>query len=69
MNFDNAAYHFSQLLISQPKYWTALARLIEVMRRSALLHDVLPFLERAEQHCMQPSQEAGRLITLSFAHM
>lgn len=33
MNFESAAFHFSQLLIGQPTYWTALARLIEVLRR------------------------------------
>lgn len=33
MNFESAAYHFSQLLIGQPTYWTALARLVEVLRR------------------------------------
>lgn len=59
MSFDNAAYHFSQLLINQPTYWTALARLIEVLRRSAKLSDAIPYLERAEQNCLQPAQEAG----------
>ncbi|XP_031631527.1 tetratricopeptide repeat protein 21B-like [Contarinia nasturtii] len=59
MNFESAAYHFSQLLIGQPTYWTALARLVEVLRRSAALPDALPFLDRAEQKCPQPNQEAG----------
>lgn len=59
MNFDSAAYHFSQLLNGQPTYWTALARLIEILRRSASLSDVVPFLHRAEHNCPQPSQEAG----------
>ncbi|XP_058826203.1 tetratricopeptide repeat protein 21B-like [Topomyia yanbarensis] len=59
MNFENAAYHFSQLLISQPNYWTALARLIEVMRRSGTLHDIQPFLHRAEEVCLRPDFEAG----------
>lgn len=49
MNFETAAYHFSQLLLAQPTYWTALARLIEVMRRSATLNEVPQFLQRAEQ--------------------
>jgi tetratricopeptide repeat protein 21B len=30
IDFDNAAYHFSQLVLNKPNYWTALARLIEV---------------------------------------
>lgn len=59
MNFDSAAYHFSQLLIGQPTYWTALARLIEILRRSASMSDVAPYLQRAEQNCAQPHQEAG----------
>ncbi|XP_055585953.1 tetratricopeptide repeat protein 21B-like [Uranotaenia lowii] len=59
MDFENAAYHFSQLLLSQPTYWTALARLIEVMRRSGTLHDVQSFLNRAEDECLRPDHEAG----------
>lgn len=34
VDFDTAAFHFRQLLIRQPTYWTALARLIEVSRRT-----------------------------------
>lgn len=49
MDFDNAAYHFSQLIVNKPTYWTALARLIEVMRRSGCLNDSLTFIERAEE--------------------
>lgn len=49
MDFDNAAYHFSQLLLTKPTYWTALTRLIEVMRRSGTLSDAVTFIERAEE--------------------
>lgn len=59
MDFENAAFHFSQLLLSQPAYWTALARLIEVMRRSGNLHDVQQFLHRAEDECLRADTEAG----------
>lgn len=59
MDFDNAAYHFSQLLHNQPLYWTALARLIEVMRRSGTLAETAPFLTRAEELCARPENEAG----------
>lgn len=59
MDFENAAYHFSQLLLAQPCYWTALARLIEVMRRSGSLLDVMPFLQRAEQGTNNPNQVSG----------
>lgn len=34
VDFETAAFHFRQLLIRQPTYWTALARLIEVSRRT-----------------------------------
>lgn len=61
MDFDNAAYHFSQLLLSRPLYWTALARLIEVMRRSGTLSDVLPFLQRAEQTSNQSLEHVAGL--------
>lgn len=67
VDFDSAAYHFSQLLLGQPTYWTALARLIEVLRRSAALNDAIPFLDRAEQACPKPNQEPGnKFLRLSF---
>lgn len=59
MDFVNAAYHFSQLLLAQPCYWTALARLIEVMRRSGSLSDAAQFLQRAEQATSNPDFSPG----------
>lgn len=60
MDFENAAYHFSQLLLGQPTYWTALARLIEVMRRSGTTVNAAEFVKRGEQNCEQPvNYEAG----------
>ncbi|XP_058458676.1 tetratricopeptide repeat protein 21B-like isoform X1 [Malaya genurostris] len=59
MDFENATYHFSQLLLAQPNYWTALARLIEVMRRSGTLQDIQPFIHRAQNVCLRPDGEAG----------
>lgn len=59
MDFESAAYHFSQLLLSQPTYWTALARLIEVNRRSGTTWNAAEFVKRGEQNCAQPEQEAG----------
>lgn len=56
MDFENAAYHFSQLVLNKPTYWTALARLIEVMRRSGCLSDSLPFIERAEEATSNPNE-------------
>lgn len=64
MDFESAAYHFSQLLLSQPTYWTALARLIEVMRRSGTISNAAEFVKRGEQNCSNPVEhEAG----LNFA--
>ena len=31
VDFETAAFHFQQLLQRRPNYWTALARLVEVM--------------------------------------
>ncbi|KRF80931.1 tetratricopeptide repeat protein 21B isoform X2 [Drosophila virilis] len=59
MEFEKAAYHFSQLLLSQPCNWTALARLIEVMRRSGTLSESVPFLERAEHATSQSKHASG----------
>lgn len=62
MDFDNAAYHFSQLILSKPTaiYWTALARLIEVMRRSGILGESLTFLEQAEEVASSTSEPGLR---------
>ncbi|XP_059488844.1 tetratricopeptide repeat protein 21B-like isoform X2 [Neocloeon triangulifer] len=46
-DFETASVHFQQLLNKQPRYWTALARFIEVMRRAGTLALVLPYLEKA----------------------
>ncbi|XP_031832068.1 tetratricopeptide repeat protein 21B [Nomia melanderi] len=48
VDFDTAAYHFKQLLLKQPTYWTALARLIEVSRRTGNMDDLEEWLHRAE---------------------
>ncbi|XP_017891080.1 tetratricopeptide repeat protein 21B-like [Ceratina calcarata] len=48
VDFDTAAFHFKQLLLKQPTYWTALARLIEVSRRTGDTDDLDEWLRRAE---------------------
>ncbi|XP_050099284.1 tetratricopeptide repeat protein 21B-like [Anopheles aquasalis] len=58
MDFEGAVYHFSQLLLNQPTYWTALARMVEVMRRSGLLSEATGFLERAGE-ASRADGEAG----------
>lgn len=37
VDFETAAFHFRQLLLQKPTYWTALARLIEVSRRTGYI--------------------------------
>ncbi|KAJ8668598.1 hypothetical protein QAD02_010261 [Eretmocerus hayati] len=48
VDFDTAAFHFRQLLLQKPTYWTALARLIEVSRRTGNIDDLGEWLLRAE---------------------
>lgn len=59
VDFETAAFHFQQLLQKRPDYWTALARLVEVMRRTGNLEDVPLYLEKAEATCQRANQEAG----------
>jgi hypothetical protein len=33
-DYESAMFHFQQLLQNKPDYWVALARLVEVMRRT-----------------------------------
>jgi tetratricopeptide repeat protein 21B len=33
-DYESAMFHFQQLLKNKPDYWVALARLVEVMRRT-----------------------------------
>lgn len=65
MDFESAGFHFSQLLIAKPTYWTALARLIEVMRRNGTLSEALPFLQRAEDATARNFNEPGILIAMA----
>ncbi|CAB3383131.1 Hypothetical predicted protein [Cloeon dipterum] len=53
-DFETASVHFQQLLNKQPRYWTALARFIEVMRRAGTLSQVAPYLERAADKGDEP---------------
>lgn len=66
MDFESAAYHFSQLLLSQPTYWTALARLIEVMRRSGTIANAAEFVKRGEENCSQLASSAEHEAGLNF---
>ena len=49
-DYESAMFHFQQLLTSKPDYWVALARLVEVMRRTGHLEDVNTYLQKSEEH-------------------
>ncbi|XP_063227668.1 tetratricopeptide repeat protein 21B-like [Bacillus rossius redtenbacheri] len=59
VDFETAKVHFQQLLSRQPNYWTALARMVEVLRRTGKLEEVPEYLEKASAACARPAQEAG----------
>lgn len=59
VDFETAAFHFRQLLIRQPTYWTALARLIEVSRRTGNMDDLHEWITQAESNMSGSKQEAG----------
>ena len=49
-DYESAMFHFQQLLTKRPDYWVALARLVEVMRRTGHLEDVPGYLQKSEEH-------------------
>ncbi|XP_024883168.1 tetratricopeptide repeat protein 21B-like [Temnothorax curvispinosus] len=59
VDFETAAFHFRQLLVRQPTYWTALARLIEVSRRTGAMDDLDEWLQRAQVAMGSGNVEAG----------
>ncbi|RZC41543.1 tetratricopeptide repeat protein 21B-like [Asbolus verrucosus] len=59
IDFDMALFHFTQLITKQPTNWTALVRLVEIMRRTGNLSDVPEYLNNAEKHVSNPLKEPG----------
>ncbi|XP_027210397.1 tetratricopeptide repeat protein 21B-like isoform X1 [Penaeus vannamei] len=57
--YDTAMFHFQQLLDRRPAYFPALARLVEVMRRTGTLDETNPYLDRAEQATLKPYMDSG----------
>ena len=49
-DYESAMFLFQQLLTAKPDYWVALARLVEVMRRTGHLEDVSTYLQKSEEH-------------------
>lgn len=43
----------------RPAYFPALARLVEVMRRTGTLDETNPYLDRAEQATLKPYMDSG----------
>ncbi len=48
-DYESAMVHFKQLLETRPDYWVALARLVEVMRRTGNLEGVPEWLGKSEE--------------------
>ncbi len=48
-DYESAMLHFKSLLQRRPDYWVALARLVEVMRRTGHLEDVPQYLAKSEE--------------------
>jgi tetratricopeptide repeat protein 21B len=59
VDFERAAFHFQQLLQRCPNCWTALARLVEVMRWTGNLEHVPFHLNKAEAAFLCANQWAG----------
>ncbi|KAJ1551311.1 Tetratricopeptide repeat protein 21B, partial [Cladochytrium tenue] len=47
--YDQAVFHFRQLLERQPTHYVALRKLVEMTRRSGTLHEAEPFFAAAEK--------------------
>ena len=48
VEFETAYKHFAALLEAQPTCWVALARLIEVLRRTARLQEAKEYIDAAK---------------------
>lgn len=57
-----ALFHFTQLLTKQPTNWTALVRLVEIMRRTGNLNEFPDYLVNAERDTANPSKDPGLLF-------
>ncbi|CAD5116982.1 DgyrCDS5817 [Dimorphilus gyrociliatus] len=58
-DYEQATYHFKQLLSNRPDNFEALERLVDLMRRAGQLEDVPKFLEMAEKASSRANIEAG----------
>ena len=59
-DYESAMFHFKQLLQKRPDYFVALARLVEIMRRTGNLEGVPEFLAKSEEFVgTRATMEAG----------
>lgn len=58
-DYEQATFHFKQLLSNRPDNYNALERLVDLMRRAGQLEDVPKFLELAEKASQRANIEAG----------
>ncbi|KAA0196759.1 hypothetical protein HAZT_HAZT000937 [Hyalella azteca] len=53
--YDNAMFHFQKLLDRRPTHYSALSRLIEVLRRTGRLEEAEPYMTQAQQATHRPT--------------
>uniref|UniRef100_A0A6I8PAD8 Tetratricopeptide repeat domain 21B n=1 Tax=Ornithorhynchus anatinus TaxID=9258 RepID=A0A6I8PAD8_ORNAN len=58
-DYEQAVFHFQQLLERQPDNYTILSRLIDLLRRAGKLEEVPRFLVMAEKHSSRAKLEPG----------
>ncbi|XP_030641842.1 tetratricopeptide repeat protein 21B [Chanos chanos] len=58
-DYDQAVFHFQQLLERKPDNYPTLSRLIELLRRAGKLEEVPRFLEMAEKHSPRAKFDPG----------
>jgi tetratricopeptide repeat protein 21B len=57
--YEAATFHFQQLLERKPTHFSALARLIQLLRRAGKLNEVPRFLKLAESLSKRATMEPG----------
>ncbi|KAM6934319.1 tetratricopeptide repeat protein 21B [Xenentodon cancila] len=57
--YEQAVFHFQQLLERKPDNYPTLSRLIDLLRRAGKLEEVPRFLDMAEKHCSRTKFEPG----------
>ncbi|CAH3021819.1 unnamed protein product [Porites evermanni] len=57
--YDSATFHFQQLLERKPGHFSALARLINLLRRAGKLDECSKYLEQAESAILRAATDSG----------